>query len=207
MKLHFALAGIALVASVVAAGTNAQAAERSGKEVAATCATCHATGANGAPKIGDKAAWTKLSERGLSSLTATVLAGIRKMPPHGGNMKLTDNELKRGVTYMVNQSGGNWVEPVSRTAKPVRRTGEQVVNMQCIKCHEQGKGGAPKAGDRDAWIPCAKFGLDPLVQSAINGHGGMPPRGGQANLTDPEIRDAIVYMFFNKGHAADTPSK
>ena len=34
-----------------------------------------------------------------------------------------------------------------------------------------------------------------LVRSAINGHGGMPPRGGVANLTDAEVREAITFML------------
>jgi hypothetical protein len=63
------------------------------------------------------------------------------------------------------------------------------------KCHETGVGGAPRIGDRSAWLPRLKLGLDTLILSAINGHGGMPPRGGAADLTDPEIRSAVVYMF------------
>ncbi len=78
------------------------------------------------------------------------------------------------------------------------RSGEEVVRAQCSKCHETGKGGAPKIGDRSAWIPRMKQGLDALVRSAIRGHGGMPARGGMADLTDAEVRAAIVYMF-NKG--------
>ena len=53
-------------------------------------------------------------------------------------------------------------------------------------------------GDRSAWLPRAKQGLDAVVRSAIKGRGGMPPRGGMADHTDPEIRGAIVYMF-NQG--------
>ncbi len=34
-----------------------------------------------------------------------------------------------------------------------------------------------------------------VVRCAIRGHGGMPPRGGKANLTDAEIRSAVLYMF------------
>jgi hypothetical protein len=45
--------------------------------------------------------------------------------------------------------------------------------------------------------------MDYLVRSAIRGHGGMPPRGGQANLTDAEIRNAIAYMFNPAGPASD----
>jgi cytochrome c5 len=43
------------------------------------------------------------------------------------------------------------------------------------------------------------------VRSAISGHGGMPPRGDKADLTDGEIRAAILYMFNPKG--SDAPKK
>lgn len=78
------------------------------------------------------------------------------------------------------------------------RSGEQIVQARCAKCHQTGVGGAPRIGDRDAWIPRIKQGLDAVVRSAIKGHGGMPPRGGMADLSDPELRSAVVYMF-NKG--------
>ncbi len=181
----------------------AQNGERSGKAVVeGTCAACHATGAKGAPKIGDRTAWQKLESQGLTGLTKIVLKGIRQMPPHGGNMQLTDTEIKRAVTYMVNQSGGHWIEPTSKKKPPAKRTGEQIVKARCATCHATGKGGAPKIGDRDAWIPRLKDGLDATVHSAINGHGGMPARGGMPNVTDAEMKDAITYMI-NKGRVPE----
>jgi cytochrome c5 len=39
------------------------------------------------------------------------------------------------------------------TAAPTERSGEEIVRAQCAKCHASGEGGAPKIGDRDAWIP------------------------------------------------------
>jgi len=207
VRAGMALLGAALVLGLVMHNARAQAAERSGKEVVdATCANCHATGEKGAPKIGDKAAWSKRAEQSLSSLTATALKGIRQMPPHGANMKLTDTEIKRAVTYMVNQSGGKWIEPTSKTTPPAERTGEQVVKMRCGECHEKGLHGAPKIGDADAWIPRVKNGLDPVVRSAINGHGGMPARGGMASLTDAEMRNAVIYMM-NKGRVPEKGAK
>jgi cytochrome c5 len=182
----------------------AQGAERSGKEVVeSSCVACHGSGANGAPKIGDKKAWAKRASQGLTSLTQHALAGIRQMPPHGGNPKLSDTEIERAITYMVNQSGGHWIESTSKTSRPVDRTGEQIYLAQCHKCHETGTGGAPKIGDRAAWIPRVKQGLDAVVRSAINGHGGMPARGGMADLTDSEMRNAVIYMF-NYGTAPAT---
>jgi cytochrome c5 len=194
---------LALVVAVAACFASqqvlAQDNERSGKEVVdSVCIACHGTGAHGAPKIGNKKAWAKLASRGLTGLSKNALNGIRQMPPHGGNPSLTDTEIERAITYMVNQSGGHWKEPVSRTAKAPERTGEQIVQMQCVKCHGEGVGGAPRIGDRNAWIPRLKPGLDVVVRSAINGHGGMPARGGMADLTDAELRSAIIYMF-NKG--------
>jgi cytochrome c5 len=96
---------------------------------------------------------------------------------------------------MVNQSGGHWVEPVGGGTPAVVRTSESIVRAQCATCHESGRDGAPKIGDQAAWIPRLKRGLDPLVASAVHGHGPMPSRGGLPDLSDAEIRGAIVYMF------------
>jgi cytochrome c5 len=193
----------ALVILLTTQDAGAQNAERSGKEVVESlCVSCHGIGARGAPKIGDKKAWSKLSARGLSGLSKSALKGIRDMPPQGGNPNLTDTEIERAITYMDNQSGGHWTEPVSRTTRTAERTGEQIVSVRCSHCHRTGVNGAPKIGDKEAWIPRLKPGLDVVVRSAINGHGAMPPRGGMANLTDAEIRSAIVYMF--SGGAAPT---
>jgi cytochrome c5 len=177
-------------------------AQRSGKEVVeSTCASCHRSGAQGAPKIGDRKAWRQRSAQGLSSLTQSALKGIRNMPAHGGNPGLSDLELARGVTYMVNASGGKWTEPATAAELKAERNGAQVVKMQCAKCHQDGKGGAPKIGDRDAWSKRLSQGVDHAVQSAIKGHGGMPPRGNRADLTDGEVRAAILYMFNPKAAA------
>ncbi len=76
------------------------------------------------------------------------------------------------------------------------RSGKEVVDAQCSKCHLEGKGGAPKIGDRDAWVQRLKKGLDATVREAIRGHGGMPARGDKADLTDREVRNAILYMYY-----------
>ncbi|HVN36107.1 MAG TPA: c-type cytochrome [Casimicrobiaceae bacterium] len=183
-------------ALLLAAGAAGQEVDRSGKQVVESlCISCHATGASGAPKIGDKKAWSALASQGLASLTRHALDGIRQMPPHGGNPSLSDTEIERAITYMVNQSGGHWTEPASRTSKPAAQTGEQIYEARCSKCHRTGVNGAPRVGDTAAWIPRLKQGIDIAVRSAIHGHGGMPARGGQADLTDAEFKSAVVYMI------------
>lgn len=202
------IARIALVALAVSAGllSREAAAQRSGKEVVeSTCASCHATGEKGAPRIGDKKAWSKRAAAGLSSLTQNALKGIRNMPAHGGNSGLSDLELARGVAYMVNESGGKWTEPKTAADLKGERSGAQVVKAQCAKCHQDGKGGAPKIGDREAWNKRLSKGIDQATRSAIAGHGGMPPRGDKADLTDGEVRAAILHMFNAKSPPAKSP--
>jgi cytochrome c5 len=80
------------------------------------------------------------------------------------------------------------------SGKPTRAGGE-VVRRQCALCHGPGIGGAPRIGDRSAWAPRAKGGLDALVRSAAMGRGGMPPRGGMSDLSEGELRAAVLYML------------
>jgi cytochrome c5 len=80
-------------------------------------------------------------------------------------------------------------------APAAERSGEQIVKTKCFECHESGTNGAPKIGDREAWVQRVSRGLDAVVATAIHGHGNMPARGGMADLTDPELRSAVVYMF------------
>ncbi len=174
---------------------DAQRKDRSGKEVVeAVCAACHASGKEGAPRIGDAAAWSGRAAQGLTALTGHAITGIRKMPAHGGSAGLSDVELQRAIVYMVNNSGGNWVEPLA-PSQASARTSEGVVQAQCAACHQTGKNGAPKMGDRTAWTARMSKGLDHLVASAVHGHGPMPSRGAMPDLSREEIRGAILYMF------------
>lgn len=75
------------------------------------------------------------------------------------------------------------------------RSAETIVNSKCIECHGTGKKHAPRIGDGDDWRRRASKGLDALAVGAIRGHGDMPARGGRADLTDAEFKNAIFYMF------------
>ena len=199
---------LTLVLVLLGASGLANAAGRTGAEVVDTyCAACHRTGANGAPRIGDTVAWRARAEQGLSTLTDHAINGIRQMPAHGNTPALTNDEIKRAVTTMVNRSGGRWVDPLDADQAKSSRSGAQIVQARCAKCHETGSGGAPRIGDRSAWAPRFSRGLDFLVKSAIHGHGAMPARGGLVDASDEEIRAAILYMLNaeRKPAAAVTP--
>ena len=66
-----------------------------------TCVVCHGTGVAGAPKFGDKTAWTPHLAHGVAELYQSALKGKNAMPPKGGNMTLSDDEVKAAVDYMV----------------------------------------------------------------------------------------------------------
>ena len=71
--------------------------------------------------------------------------------------------------------------------------GEALYKQACVACHAAGVAGSPKFGDREAWAPRIKTGLDMLTVSVIKGKGAMPPKGGSA-ASDVDIRAAVEYM-------------
>lgn len=73
--------------------------------------------------------------------------------------------------------------------------GKDIYGSICMACHSTGAAGAPKLGDFAAWEPRIKTGAAALVNSAIKGKGVMPARGGNANLTDAEIKAAVNYII------------
>ncbi|MEO5661346.1 MAG: c-type cytochrome [Polaromonas sp.] len=71
--------------------------------------------------------------------------------------------------------------------------GEAIYKSTCVACHGAGVAGSPKFGDKAAWAPRIKTGLDALTANAIKGKGAMPPKGGSA-ASDADIRSAVEYM-------------
>jgi cytochrome c5 len=76
-----------------------------------TCAACHGTGAAGAPKSGDAAAWGPRIAQGYDTLLQHAVQGIRAMPAKGGNVDLDNIEVARAVVYMANKGGASFKEP------------------------------------------------------------------------------------------------
>lgn len=68
------------------------------------CMSCHKMGIIGAPKVGDKAAWTALIASGADKMANNAIKGIGSMPAKGGVSSLSDEEVTAAVDYMVEQS-------------------------------------------------------------------------------------------------------
>jgi cytochrome c5 len=92
------------VAAAAPAAAPAAAAVDGKKVYDSSCMACHATGAAGAPKTGDKAAWAPRIAQGMDMLHNHAINGIRAMPPRGTCAACSDDDLKAAVDYMVSQS-------------------------------------------------------------------------------------------------------
>ncbi len=180
----------------------------------ATCFACHGTGAAGAPKVGDKAAWEPRVAQGLDALVANAVKGKGAMPPKGGNMALGEAEIRAAVLHMLAETGlkaGDGTAPApaqkpaaaapaSAPAAPATAEGAdlaaggRIYQSACFACHGTGAAGAPKVGDKAAWKDRIAQGMDTLVANAVKGKGAMPPKGGRMDLDEQAIRNAVAYM-------------
>jgi cytochrome c5 len=108
-----------------------------------------------------------------------------------------------GKVYLPGEEQQATVPIVAAVAEPepvaTAMTGPQVYNTACLACHSTGVGGAPVVGDAAQWADRNAQGIDVLYDHAINGFDGdaatpMLPKGGRADLSDQEIKDAVDYM-------------
>ncbi|MCH4580772.1 c-type cytochrome [Achromobacter xylosoxidans] len=190
----------------------------------AVCTACHTAGVAGAPKVGDNAAWAPFIKSGFDAMMNVALHGKGGMPAKGGNPTLSDFEVARAVVYMANKSGGSLPEPAApaeegakkegdaapaaaapaaaapapaaapQQAATVNPAGEKLYKSVCFACHATGVANAPKFGDKAAWEPYIKTGMDAMVKVAMQGKPPMPPKGGAANASEDDIRAAVQYM-------------
>jgi len=84
--------------------------------------------------------------------------------------------------------------PAAAPATSVKPDGKKIYDTACMACHGAGVAGAPKFGDKAAWAPRIKLGIDALHASALKGKGAMPPKGGNVTLPDADVIAAVDYM-------------
>jgi cytochrome c5 len=90
------------MANAAGAGFKEPAAAAGGKQVyESTCIACHGIGVANAPKFGDKKAWASHLTHGTEHLYQNALKGMGAMPPRGGNLTLSDADVKAAVDYML----------------------------------------------------------------------------------------------------------
>jgi len=87
------------------------------------------------------------------------------------------------------------IPPAPAKAAPAAGGGKATYDAVCAACHGTGVAGAPKLGDKVAWAPRLKQGVDAMHASAMKGKGAMPPKGGNLTLPDAEVNAAVDYLL------------
>lgn len=134
------------------------------------------------------------SQRRLSFVVAGVLSLAAAL---GANAQTAQ---EKEIADRIKPVGEVCVQGKSDCAAPVAavasgpRSGDQVYAGACVACHDTGAAGAPKKGAAADWAPRIAQGEDTLVNHAINGIRGMPPRGTCMTCTDDEIRAAVQFI-------------
>lgn len=119
-------------------------------------------------KAGDKLALTLKIKSGSKTETVRVAAEVRSSAPAPA--------------------------PAAAPAPAYTAAGEKTYNQACAACHASGAAGAPKLGNKAVWAPRLKTGMEALYAAALKGKGAMPPKGGQAALSDADVKAAVDYM-------------
>lgn len=156
------------------------------------CVACHATGALGAPKLGDKAAWAPRVSKGIATLEQHALQGFHAMPPKGGNPRLSNADIGAAVSYMVAQANAAAVAPKRGLAiqlPPEKANfkegrGVEIARAQCMICHSADYiSTQPPLTNRKQWLETVykmqlRFGapipdsqIDPLVNYLVKYYG------------------------------------
>lgn len=71
---------------------------------------------------------------------------------------------------------------------------EKLYEKSCAVCHKTDAMGAPAVGNKGAWATVMEQGMDKVNHNAINGLGGMPPKGGAMDLSDNQVKDIVKFM-------------
>lgn len=169
------------------------------------CMACHETGAAGAPVRGNEEAWASRVEQGFATLLDHSINGFNAMPARGGNPNLSDAEMEAATAYLLEpvmevpelSSAEAPAEeaPAEEASAASGLDGEALYGSSgCAACHGAGVAGAPVLGDADAWAARLEQGTETLYDHAINGLGAMPPKGGNAGLSDDEVKAIVDYM-------------
>ncbi|MFY7698308.1 MAG: c-type cytochrome [Legionella sp.] len=177
------------------AGSDDEPTLKRGKQVyISSCIICHQKGEMSAPIIGNSASWyQRLKNNSLDELYKHVINGYNSMPIKGACVTCSEKDIVAATNYILNSSltrSQLHEMYVDTPAKPRVSTGKVIYHNNCSGCHTNGMLGAPKIGEKQAWM---MKNMDELVEEII--HGKKHAKNGvctQCNTTD--VKNAIKYM-------------
>jgi len=158
------------------------------------CAVCHATGAAGAPKIGDTAEWKKRLKVGKTLVYTRAIQGFNSMPPKGTCSGCSDEAINAAVDYLINtQTESAMTLPVQQAMLSLK-IGSEVYQTHCAVCHSKKITDTPQLGDKVAWKPLIAKGMEVLFVNTIQGYNAMPAKGNCSTCSNAELEASVKYM-------------
>ncbi|MSQ72908.1 MAG: cytochrome c5 family protein [Betaproteobacteria bacterium] len=129
---------------------------------------------------------------GIIMLTQFVLSTVLPAAP---SAPLTAEAVAQRIKPVASVAVADAAPAVSAAAAAGGKAdGKKVYDGTCTACHAQSVAGSPKMGDKAAWAPRLKTGMAALYASAMKGKGAMPPMGGNAALSEAELKAAVDYI-------------
>lgn len=84
---------------------------------------------------------------------------------------------------------------IAPAAQAASADGRMTYVQNCAACHANGVAGAPRFGVREEWRERMEQGRIELARSVLKGKGGMPPKGGNASLSDSAALAALEHVL------------
>lgn len=164
------------------------------------CIICHQEGQAGAPVIGNSASWFERikQEGGRAALYRHTINGYNNMPLKGACVTCSDKDITAAVDYILATSitDAQWQEIYKEEDQltSAKVNGATVYQENCAVCHDSGKLGAPKNGDKAVWAELLTKNMDTLILNTLRGMNNMPARGGCKYCTNSEVIAAVKYL-------------
>jgi cytochrome c5 len=166
------------------------------------CSGCHASGAGGAPRFGDKTAWDTVMKAGKDTVYQHAINGFNGMPAKGTCGSCTDEQIKQAVDYMAKGpgAGGGGMEVMPPVPQLTMADGKRIYQSSCAVCHTTGTDGAPKFGDMSQWETTINDGFIDAYENIITGRHNHPVHAGCPTCSDAEIKAALKYVMQENSH-------
>tara|TARA_R110001592_G_scaffold363036_1_gene679415 strand:- start:28136 stop:29683 length:1548 start_codon:yes stop_codon:yes gene_type:complete len=167
-----------------------------------SCDVCHVNGEASAPRLEDNGNWwRRVEEMPITTLYRHAIHGFNNMPARGACVNCTNEDVEAAVDYIIKKAltASQWriytdKVKVPRTVATSAAMGKTVYQDSCATCHEEGRLGAPKVGDRQQWAVLLNKNFDVLLHNTLQGFNAMPAKGGCTSCTGEEVIAAVKYM-------------
>ncbi len=115
------------------------------------------------------------------------------------NQNVSSENASKIIAFLKAKSKQVMSEGGGAVASTDNAAGQKVFDGTCVACHKTGVTGAPMFKEKDRWAKIKAQGLETVVKHATEGFTGkkgmMPAKGGNASLSDADIKAAVQYML------------